>query len=62
MIKIELLVANPEIKEKQMNKLEPFCFKKSPNQEKEGFGNRGHLKVLNDTKLILDDQVLRLLL
>ena len=26
--------------------------KKSPNQET-GLGNRGHLKVLNDTKLVL---------
>ena len=29
--------------------------KKSPNQET-GLGNRGHLKVLNDTKFILNDQ------
>ena len=28
--------------------------KKSPNQET-GLGNRGHLKVLNDAKLILND-------
>ena len=37
--------------------LEPFCFKKpqkSPGQEN-GLGNRGPLKVLNDTKLILND-------
>ena len=33
----------------------PCCKKrqKSPNQET-GLGNRGHLKVLNDTKLILN--------
>ena len=39
-------------------KLEPFCCKKlqnkSPNQET-GLGNRGHLKVLKDTKLLLDN-------
>ena len=37
--------------------LEPSCYKKqqkSPNQET-GLGNRGSLKVLNDTKLILKD-------
>ena len=36
--------------------LESFCCKKSPNQEigLRGFGNRGHLKVLNDTKLVLN--------
>ena len=28
--------------------------KKSPNQES-GLGNTGHMKVLNDTKLILND-------
>ena len=28
--------------------------KKSPNQET-GFGNRGHLKVMNDTKLVLNE-------
>jgi hypothetical protein len=38
-------------------KLEPSCCKKqqkSPNQET-GLGNRGYLKVLIDTKLILND-------
>ena len=37
--------------------LEPVCCKKqqkSPNQET-GLGNRGHLKVLNDIKLILNE-------
>ena len=37
--------------------LEPSCCKKwqkSPNQET-CLGNRGHLKVVNDTKLILND-------
>ena len=37
--------------------LEPFCWKrrqKNPNQET-GLGNRGVLKILNDTKLILND-------
>ena len=37
--------------------LEPSCCKKrqkSPNQET-GLGNRGRLKVLNDTNLILND-------
>ena len=37
--------------------LEPVCCKKqqkSPNQEI-GLGNRGYLKVLNDTKLILNE-------
>ena len=35
--------------------LKPVCCKKrqkSPNQET-SLGNRGHLKVLNDTKLVL---------
>ena len=37
--------------------LEPVCCKKrqkSPNQET-GFGNRGHLMVLKDTKLVLTE-------
>ena len=37
--------------------LEPVCLrngKKSPNQET-GLGNRGHMKVLNDTKLVLNE-------
>ena len=38
--------------------LEPVCCKKwqkkSPNQEID-LGNRGHLKVLNDTKLVLNE-------
>ena len=37
--------------------LEPVCCKKqqkSPNQET-SFGNRGRLKVLNDTKLVLNE-------
>ena len=37
--------------------LEPSCCKKrrkSPNQEA-GLGNRGHLKVLNGTKLVLNE-------
>ena len=33
--------------------------KKSPNQET-GLGNRGHLKVMNDTKLVLNVSSLRL--
>ena len=36
--------------------LEPVCCKKrqkSPNQET-GLGNKGHLKVMNDTKLVLN--------
>ena len=40
-----------------VNKLEPACCKKrqkSPNQET-GLGNRGHMKVLNDIKLIPND-------
>ena len=42
---------------KAKQQLELSCCKKrqkSPNQET-GLGNRGHLKVLNDTKLILND-------
>ena len=37
--------------------IEPVCCKKrqkSPNQET-GFDNRGHLKLLNDTKLVLNE-------
>jgi hypothetical protein len=41
----------------QLGHLEPSCCKKrqkSPNQETD-LGNREHLKVLNDTKLVLND-------
>ena len=37
--------------------IEPSCYKKqqkSPGQET-GLGNRGRLKVLNDTKLVLNE-------
>jgi hypothetical protein len=36
------------------SRLDVRSSKKSPNQET-GLGNRGHLKVLNDTKLIQND-------
>ena len=42
---------------KEVHALELSCCKKwqkSPNQET-GLGNIGHMKVLNDTKLILDE-------
>ena len=45
------------ISKRQLN-LEPVCCKKqqkSPNQET-GLGNWGHLKVLNDAKLVLNEQ------
>ena len=38
----------------QLSRLAVRSGKKSPNQET-GLGNRGRLKVLNDTKLILNE-------